>query len=72
MDFLNNLPFQYQLLVTVFRRIVDLIFSYWSEHSSASHPYGKTACVFKNTENADMVREISFQAKSFFSAPMKY
>jgi hypothetical protein len=44
----------------------DLFFSYWTECSSASHPSRKTACVFKNPENAGMVRKISFQAKSYF------
>ncbi len=44
----------------------DLFFSYWTECSRASHPSRKTACVFKNPENAGMIRKISFQAKSSF------
>jgi hypothetical protein len=35
------------------------------------HPSRKTERVFKNPENADMVRKISFQAKIIFSASMK-
>jgi hypothetical protein len=31
----------------------------------SSHPSRKTACVFKNSENAGMAREISFKAKSY-------
>ncbi len=43
----------------------DLFFSYWTECSSASHPSRKTACVFKNPENAGMIRKLYFQAKSY-------
>ncbi len=39
----------------------DLFFSYWTEFSSVSHPSRKTACVFKNPENAGMVGRLSFQ-----------
>ncbi len=39
--------------------------SFWTECSSASHPSRKTACVFKNPDNAGMVGKISFQAKSY-------
>ncbi len=34
----------------------DLFFSYWTEHSSIGHPSRKTAYVFKNPENAGIVR----------------
>jgi hypothetical protein len=43
----------------------DLFFSHRTECSSASHPSKKTACVFKNPENAGIVRKISFQVKSY-------
>jgi hypothetical protein len=43
----------------------ELFSGYWTECSSASHPSRKTACVFKNPENAGMVRKMSFQAKSY-------
>ncbi len=43
--------------------------SFWTEHISASNPYRKTACVFKNPENAGIVRNISFQAKSCLFSP---
>ncbi len=38
----------------------DLFFGFWTEHSSAGHPSRKTAGVFKNTENAGMVRKVFF------------
>ncbi len=45
-------------ITTVCHCFQEASLSYWSERSSASHPAGKTAYVFTNTENAGMVRKI--------------